>query len=132
MSVSLDTVGLLAIWNRKDQWHDAATAAFKRLVDACQPLVTTDLVFMECGNAAARYPFRSSVVALREQLAATEMLLLLDGGEVQEAWDAYARGEYDQAGIVDQCSFIVMRREGLTQAFTNDHHFHAAGFETLF
>jgi predicted nucleic acid-binding protein len=34
--------------------------------------------------------------------------------------------------IVDQISFAVMRRLGLTQAFTNDNHFRAAGFETLF
>ena len=36
------------------------------------------------------------------------------------------------AGIVDQVSFVVMRRLGLTRAFTNDWHFRAAGFETLF
>jgi predicted nucleic acid-binding protein len=29
-------------------------------------------------------------------------------------------------------SFSVMRRLGLTRAFTNDRHFAAAGFEALF
>jgi len=29
-------------------------------------------------------------------------------------------------------SFIVMRREGITEAFTNDRHFPAAGLITLF
>jgi len=29
-------------------------------------------------------------------------------------------------------SFVVMRRLSMTQAFTNDHHFRAAGFQTLF
>ena len=33
---------------------------------------------------------------------------------------------------VDQLSFRVMRRLGLTEAFTNDQHFQAAGFTTLF
>ena len=33
---------------------------------------------------------------------------------------------------VDQLSFQVMRRLGLTEAFTNDQHFQAAGFTTLF
>ncbi len=37
-----------------------------------------------------------------------------------------------QAGIVDQVSFVVMRRLGITEAFTNDRHFQAAGFHTLF
>jgi predicted nucleic acid-binding protein len=36
------------------------------------------------------------------------------------------------AGIVDQVSFIIMRRLGITEAFTNDEHFRAAGFVTLF
>lgn len=29
-------------------------------------------------------------------------------------------------------SFAVMRRLGITEAFTNDRHFQAAGFATLF
>ena len=37
-----------------------------------------------------------------------------------------------QAGIVDQVSFVVMRRLGLDEAFTNDRHFQAAGFATWF
>ncbi len=42
------------------------------------------------------------------------------------------RNEAGQAGIVDQVSFIVMRRWGITEAFTNDRHFQAAGFRALF
>jgi hypothetical protein len=30
--VFLDTVGLVAVWNRSDQWHAAATAAFTGLL----------------------------------------------------------------------------------------------------
>jgi predicted nucleic acid-binding protein len=33
---------------------------------------------------------------------------------------------------VDHISFVVMRRLGVTKAFTNDRHFRAAGFEVLF
>lgn len=48
------------------------------------------------------------------------------------AWEAYARGEAADAGIVDHVSFIVMRKMGITDAFTNDRHFQAAGFNSLF
>ncbi len=48
------------------------------------------------------------------------------------AWAAYRRGEAGAAGIVDHVSFEVMRRLGVTEAFTNDRHFVAAGFEVLF
>jgi uncharacterized protein len=49
-----------------------------------------------------------------------------------QAWAAYDRGEAGQAGIVDQVSFVVMRRLGLTEAFTDDRHVQAAGLTTLF
>ena len=52
--------------------------------------------------------------------------------EWDNAWAAYARGDADRAGVVDHVSFIVMRRLGIAQAFTNDRHFGAAGFELLF
>jgi len=48
------------------------------------------------------------------------------------AWAAYERGDAAQAGIVDHISFVVMRRLGIMEAFTNDRHFQAAGFTTLF
>ena len=70
-----DTVGLLALWNRRDQWHADAMAAFSKLSAARIDLVTTSLVLLECGNAAARYPLRSSGVALREQLMAAGEIL---------------------------------------------------------
>jgi predicted nucleic acid-binding protein len=49
-----------------------------------------------------------------------------------QAWNAYQRGEADQAGIVDHISFVVMKRLGIARAFTNDRHFRAAGFEAMF
>jgi uncharacterized protein len=52
--------------------------------------------------------------------------------DCQAARMAYERGEADSAGIVDQVSFTIMRRLGLSKAFTNDAHFRAAGFEKLF
>jgi predicted nucleic acid-binding protein len=86
--VFLDTVGLLAVWNRRDQWHGIAKPVFTRLMERDTDYLTTPAVLLECGNAAA--------------------------------------------GIVDQISFAVMRRLGLTEAFSNDHHFQAAGFTLLF
>ena len=48
------------------------------------------------------------------------------------AWADYEQGKVGQAGIVDHVSFVVMRRLGVTEAFTNDRHFQAAGFTVLF
>jgi len=45
---------------------------------------------------------------------------------------AFDEGWADSAGVVDQVSFAIMRRLGISKAFTNDRHFRAAGFEALF
>jgi predicted nucleic acid-binding protein len=130
--VFLDTVGLLAVWDTTDQWNAAADAAYREITRRGLPLLTTPLILWECGNAAARRPFRQRVNVLREKLIKEKLLIEPTLGEVEVAWAAYKRGEAAEAGIVDHVSFVIMRRLGLTEAFTNDRHFLAAGFVTLF
>jgi len=130
--VFLDTVGLIAVWDQADQWHDPADAAYRKLLSEGRRLVTTEMVLLECGNAASRRPYRDRVYALRQSLIQEGLLVVPTPEEKEEAWAAYSRGEADQAGIVDQSSFGVMRRLDLSEAFTNDQHFRAAGFNPLF
>lgn len=132
MRVFLDTVGLLSIWDKSDQWHAAAQSCFASLLAARVDLVTSSFVLLECGNAAARRPYRSAVSRLCLQLESRQSLILPTTSEWQAAWRAYENGNSEGAGIVDQVSFVIMRRMGITQAFTNDRHFRAEGFETLF
>jgi predicted nucleic acid-binding protein len=130
--VFLDTVGLIALWDNADQWHEAAQQAYFKLKSSAFVGLTTNMVLLECGNAAARRPYRSDVNQLRKELIANGELLTISEADWQQAWLAYDRGDAADAGIVDQLSFVIMRRLGLAQAFTNDRHFTAAGFETLF
>lgn len=130
--VYLDTVGLIATWDKTDQWHEDATRAYLKIRSARFSGITTLPVLIECGNASARRPYRPDVNSLRKQLAARGRLIVPTDEDWEVAWNAYDRGEAANAGIVDQVSFVVMRRLGISQAFTNDSHFKAAGFETLF
>ncbi|MBN2577910.1 MAG: type II toxin-antitoxin system VapC family toxin [Pirellulales bacterium] len=130
--IFLDTVGLIALWNRSDQWHVSAKCSFDELAAAECDLVTTSAVLLECGNAAARQPFRHEVVLLRRNLESREKLIFPTREDWEEAWQSYETGTADRVGIVDCLSFAVMRRLGLHQVFTNDRHFNTAGFETLF
>jgi predicted nucleic acid-binding protein len=131
-AVFLDTVGLLAVWDEDDQWHAAAEAAYHQIVGQRLPVMTTTFVLLECGNSSARRPYRQNVCALRQALEQRQELIVPTAEDWTNAWQAYERGEAGQAGIVDHVSFSVMRRLGLTQAFTNDRHFVAAGFQVLF
>ena len=118
--VFLDTVGLIAVWDKADQWHGPADAVYQKLLSQGRRLVTTEMVLLECGNAAARRPYRQRVHPLRQSLIQDGLLVVPTAEEAEEAWASYHRGEADEAGIVDQISFRVMRRLGLSEAFTND------------
>ena len=128
----LDTVGLIAIWNDSDQWHDAAKRAYTDLRRAKSIVLTTRYVLLECGNAAARQSIRQNVIDLRLSLTKANRLIAPTEDDWNQAWEAYDRNEAGEAGIVDQVSFVVMRRLGISEAFTNDWHFTAAGFKPLF
>ncbi len=130
--VFLDTVGLIAVWDKADQWHAPADAVYRKLLSQGRRLITTEMVLLECGNAAARRQYRQRVSALRQSLIQGGLLVAPTPEETEETWAAYDRGDADDAGIVDQISFRVMRRLGVTEAFTNDQHFRAAGFTPLF
>jgi uncharacterized protein len=132
MPVFLDTVGLLALWDVTDQWNAPADAAYQEVIRRGKRVFTTPLILWECGNAAARRAFRQRVNALRQKLIQEGLLIEPTFQEIEAAWIAYDRGEGARAGIVDQVSFIVMRRLNITEAFTNDRHFQAAGFTVLF
>jgi len=130
--VFLDTVGLLAVWDVADQWHAAAEPVLQSLLKDRVHLVTTHLVLCECGNAAARKPYRPVVDILRQQLQKFGDLLEPSLTEIEQAWTDYVQAPVGSAGIVDHVSFAVMRRLGIPEAFTNDRHFQAAGFTVLF
>ena len=131
-SIFLDTVGLLAVWDTDDQWHNAAEGAYRQIVSDRKSVITTTFILLECGNAAARRTYRKDVCILRRTLELRNEAIVPTDDDWKNAWDAYEQGQVGKAGIVDYVSFAVMRRLGLRQAFTNDRHFQEAGFETLF
>lgn len=131
-AVFLDAVGLPALWSQADQWHHLAEQAFAEITRDRSILITTTFVLLECGNAVACRGSRDEVNRLRETFQRAGTLIWPTESDWEQAWQAYQRGEADAAGIVDHISFVVMRRLGITTAFTNDKHFRAAGLETMF
>jgi len=127
----LDTVGLIAQWDTTDQWHALAEAAYRLIKAQRKSVVTTTFILLECGNTAGRRTFRGDVCALRQALELRKELIVPNEDDWKQAWAEYEQGKAAQAGIVDHVSFAVMRRLGITEAFTNDRHFQAAGFVTL-
>lgn len=109
-----------------------AEQAYWELRRARAKFITTSFVLLECGNAAARRPYRDNVLALKRKLETRQALIEPTPTDLEQAWTAYRQHEAANAGIVDCVSFVVMRRLGISEAFTHDDHFKAAGFVTLF
>ena len=49
----------------------------------------------------------------------------------QEGFDLYQRRLDKEWSLTDCISFVVMQREGITDALTGDKHFEQAGFTAL-
>ena len=126
-SVFVDTGYILALVNENDQNHAEALALSERFDG--QPVVVTDAVLLEIGNALSRMDRNAAVQIiqdLRDSPGATVVNLTPELFE--SAFDLYRRHIDKQWGLVDCVSFVVMRRMGLTTALAFDQHFVQAGF----
>lgn len=131
--VFLDTVGLIALLNRDDDYHQNARAVFTNIGQLKRNVVTTNLVLAELGNGLARTGLREDVVWLIRELHrdASATVVHTDQGQFFEAVQLYLNRKGEGWGLVDCVSFVVMKRRGILDAFTADRHFPQAGFNCL-
>lgn len=53
-------------------------------------------------------------------------------GEIEdEAWQLFKKYSDKEFSFTDCTSFVTMQRLGLSEAFTNDHHFEQVGYSVL-
>ena len=49
----------------------------------------------------------------------------------EQAWDLYSGTKDKEWAFIDCTSFVVMRENGIKEAFSTDHHFEQADFKIL-
>jgi predicted nucleic acid-binding protein len=128
--VFLDTAFVVALINQRDQYHEQAL----QLADEQEgrPLLTTDAVLLEIGNALARGYKKEAVEVIEYFLAAEDVEIVRLSPELfNDAFELYRARQDKEWGMVDCISFIVMRRAEATEALTCDGHFAQAGFRVL-
>lgn len=126
-SVFVDTGYILALVNENDQ-HHAEAVALSQKHDG-QPIVVTDAVLLEIGNALSRID-RDAAVVIIDDLRDSSGVTVVDLTPelFQSGLDLYRRHTDKQWGLVDCVSFVVMRQRKLTTALAFDQHFIQAGF----
>jgi len=125
-----DTLFVIALINRRDQYHEQADE-MASLYDG-QPLITTDAILLEIGNAMAR-AFKPEAVQVIEDLLMSEdvQVVRLTPKLFERAFALYKSRPDKEWGLVDCISFVVMQDAGATNALTFDRHFEQAGFQAL-
>ena len=132
-AVFVDTVAWIALANTRDALHGKAREISGRLKLSRATLFTSEFVLLELGNALASPDFRNNTADFIKNLKAAPAIKI-----IRSSSDLFDRGlelfhsRPDKAwGLVDCTSFVIMTDHGITEAFSEDHHFEQAGVNIL-
>jgi predicted nucleic acid-binding protein len=128
--IFVDTSFVIALINEDDQYHKPAQALSHEF--EASPLITTDAVLLEIGNALAK-DFRKQAVDVIKVFRSGSNTEVLDVDERLfemglEIFERYADKDW---GLVDCISFAAMWDQGITEVLTFDGDFQQAGFTIL-
>lgn len=131
--VFVDTAAWIAILDTSDAHHQQANFIFDELQSSANRLITTEFVLLELGDGFSAIGKRQQALNFVAALRASEIVAIIPATQelVERAWELYADRDDKQWQITDCISFVVMRDEGITTAFTTDRHFVQAGFTKL-
>ncbi|MCA2693027.1 MAG: type II toxin-antitoxin system VapC family toxin [Microcystis sp. M144S2] len=133
MKVFIDTAAWIALVNQRDDLHYPTLEASKKLRQAQSTLITTEFVLLEVADGLCNLSTRSSAINFIESLYRLPKLKIiqLDQSLYQKGWQLYKQRLDKEWSLTDCISFVVMKQEIITQAFTSDRHFEQAGFTKL-
>jgi hypothetical protein len=128
--IFIDTLFVVALINRRDQYHQQALDVVEQFEG--HPLLVTDAVLLEIGNALARGYKQGAIEIVEQFLAAAEVEVVHLTPQLFTQGFTLYKSHHDKGwGLADCISFIVMREAGVIQALTFDQHFAQAGFQVL-
>ena len=131
--VFADAAFWIAITLPRDQWHDIAVAAHRRLGQVT--LVTTDEVLTEFLTALSSRGVRGRRAAVNQVYRIRQRT---DVRVLPQTRDSFLQGlaryehRMDKGYSLQDCiAMNVMDAEGITQVLTSDHNFEQEGFIIL-
>lgn len=130
--VFVDTSAFAALADKNDDNHFKAVAFNKTISDI--RLVTTNYVLDELYTLLLLHAGYSKTVQFKQQLdflIIRKALTVVWISEVlsTQTWQIFEQFNTDkQWSFTDCTSYVVMKDQGITEAFTFDHHFSQMGF----
>ena len=129
--IFIDTGAFLARYLKRDQYFEDAQIRWTSIREEAIPLVTTNLILVETATLLSRRAQPDIAIARIRSIYQSRSFLIHSSASEDEmaGLDMMARYRGQNISLTDGISFAVMRKLGITRAFTFDHHFLIAGFE---
>lgn len=131
--VFVDTAAWIALINVNDTLHTQAQQVKEQLRLEKATLLTTEFVFLEVADGLCMPAIRAKTTTFITRLRLLKSLRIMTFNQtwLEDDWSLYSQHSDKAWSLTDCISFVVMYRQGITHAFTSDHHFEQAGFIKL-
>ena len=129
-TVFADSFYFFALVNDRDPAHQRALAFLQSYKGR---MLTTGWVLTELGDGLASPANRTSFLTTLNLLRTEPNVTLVGCSDqlLDAGVDLYRERPDKSWSLTDCISFVVMQREGITEALTGDKHFEQAGFVAL-
>ena len=126
--ILVDTSALMALVDKKDQFHLRASGTLEHLLAAGELLCLHNYLIVE---AVALITRKVGAAAARELLVGLDKFKVVWVSEQlhRAGLNLWFKNGSRQLSFVDSISFVVMLKEKIDTAFTFDKHFEQAGFK---
>ena len=130
MIIFADTFYYIAFLSPSDEAHERASGFTQSYSGK---MVTTEWVLTEFADGLARTSTRMRCAAFVDWLGKdADVKIVPATSDLFDAGLSLYRNRPDKNWSLTDCiSFVVMKREGITDALTGDRHFEQAGFKAL-
>lgn len=131
--VFVDTSAWIALLNEDDFWYEKAHEVRLELIKQNYHLVTSNFILLELADALCSVSSRQNTVKFICDLGLVKSLKIvaLNDELFFAGMTLYQSRDDKDWGLTDCISFVIMQREGITEALTTDKHFEQAGFTRL-
>ncbi|MEJ2750029.1 MAG: PIN domain-containing protein [Anaerolineae bacterium] len=131
MNLFADSSGWVALFDKSDKYHRAASTSFRQLEGQSVIIQTSDYVFDEAVTLLLKQSGHGAATRFGLWLLAAKNVHIVHVDEIvwQTAWEMFQTYNDKEWTFTDCTSFVLMRQRHLWQAFSFDQHFVQAGFQ---
>lgn len=119
-----DTSGLIALFNPKDDLHNAAVGWFK---NNRPKLILTDYIIDEMLALAISRENKKFALAISKRIRDLAGIKKITEDDFYEAWKIFDEYHDKDWSLTDCTSYVFMNRTGIKKAFAFDPHFDQFG-----